>query len=216
MIWEDLISNEALSNYVVFLLGLVAAGSISLARRLWKKGDLVEVERQATASLLELSDRARERLEITYEGRSIDSFHETQFSLPSRASKVIEDIELKLELDPARRQDLYEISVEDPLGGTGRPPVSVECVVEEGDSHHLHINISFLNLYREHKDEVAIRVYAPFEVTAVRAYGGGRGWSARYIDRVAYNERLETLVRESSSWADLLLRASVAGIMRRR
>jgi hypothetical protein len=215
MNWRYWLSNEAVSNYIVFALGLLTAAVAFLAKKLWAKPDIVEVEREASVSLLNLEERARQRLKITYEGREVDSFHETTFRIRNRASRVLEDIELRLVFDPKVRQDLYDVTIEDPLGSSRTSSTSVKCTVEDDGSHYLHIKVPFLNPYQKYKDEIAIRLYAPLQVVALAVVGGGRGWAGKFFDRVAYNEKLTRLIRDSSSISELVARVALSGFLRR-
>jgi len=205
MDWKEFLTDKAISNYIVFLAGLLVGLLGHVIKNLLKKPDLIEVEKQKETSLISLSDEAKDRLNITYDEQPVKEFYLTLFGFRNKADKAIENVELKLYLDTEYgQQKLYEMKFEDPLEDLRTSKSEVKCVVQESGEHFLRIQFPFINCYKLNKDEILLKVYSPKPIKAIRLVGGGKEWNSKFFDRVEYNEKLERMVRNSSSVGNLI------------
>lgn len=215
MDWKTLLTNEAISNYLVFGAGLLVGLLVHVIRKYVRKPSIIRLEKQKEVSLIELTSDAKERLKITYQEEIVKEFHLTLFELSNKSDRVIEDIQLKLYLDENQgKQQLYEMVIDDPLEDTRQPSPKISCVVEESGTHYLSIEVPFLNDARNHRDALVIRIYSPKPIHISRLVGGGKGWITQFFDRVAFNHRLERIVRESNSFGKLTV--DITGLISKR
>ena len=216
MDWKNLITNEAISNYFVFGAGLLVGLLIHLFRKFVAKPSIIYVEKQREVTLLKVGHDAKDKLEITYQGEPIKDFHLTLFEIRNKSNALIEDIHLKLYLnDEEGKQKLYEMIIDDPLEDIRQPSPTIQCIVEDSGKHHLAINIPYLNDFKNNKDSLAIRIFSPQPILVSQLVGGGKGWMCKFFDRVSFNQKLERIVRESSSTFDLLANTAITSIMKR-
>ena len=196
MNWQQLLTNEAVSNYIVFGAGLVV-GLLIWATRTWmlpKPKSKVRVEKVDEASLIDVAPEARSRVVITYNGRPIDTFHQATFFISNRGDEVIDDIELGIRIDEAA--EILDKVLEDPMGERREANASIS-----NTNSNLQITIPFLNPDRPYKDRVVLKVYSPYALSVANLTGGGRGWTVEYADRVAYNKTMANLVGETPTTA---------------
>lgn len=216
MDWTMIVTNEALSNYFVFGAGLLVGVLVHLVRTLVPRPAIVQFEKQREISLIKLSHDAQERLKVTYQDEPIDDFQLTVFELRNKSRRTIEDIKLKLYLDEeGGPQKLYEISIEDPMEDLRVPEPTVACVTEESGEHFLAIRVPYLNNARDHKDILTVKIYSPKPVRVLKLVGGGNGWMTKFFDRVAFNSKLDGIVRESNSTMEFVLNTGIATVLRR-
>lgn len=205
MDWKTLLTNEAVSNYLVFGAGLLVGLLLFLARQLNRKPSIIRLEKQQEVSLIEVGRDARDRLKVTYRNEPVQHFHVTIFKLSNKSGTLIEDISLKLYLDEEHgKQKLYEMVIDDPLEDTRKPAPTVECVIEESGQHFLLLKIPYLNDARHNRDSLTIRIFSPEPIIVSRLVGGGKGWMSQFYDRVAFNRRLEQVVGDSNSVSSLV------------
>ncbi len=216
MDWKTLLTNEAVSNYLVFGAGLLVGLLVHVIRKYVRKPSIIRLEKQKEISLIELNSDAKERLKVTYQDEPIKEFHLTLFELRNKSEKLIENIRLKLYLDEDNGpQKLYEMVIDDPLEDIRQPAPTISCVVEKTGVHYLSIEVPYLNDSRNHNDSILIRIYSPAPIRTSHLIGGGRGWTARFFDRVAFNQKLDRMVSESKSTGELVLNAGVASLIKR-
>lgn len=193
-------------------MGLV----VHFSRNILRKPSIVTVEKQKEVSLIELSRDAKDRLKVTYQNEPVSDFHLTLLEVRNKSDLPIENILLKIYLSQDRgKQKLYEMVIDDPLEDLRQPPAGIGCVVEDSGAHHLLLSLPWLNDARRDKDGLSIRIFSPEPITVERVVGGGKGWTVRFFDRVAYNKKLESIVRNSTSASDLILNSLNAGLMKK-
>ncbi|MCP4112470.1 MAG: hypothetical protein GY749_44245 [Desulfobacteraceae bacterium] len=208
MDWKAFLTDKAISNYIVFIAGLIVGLLVHLFKNIFKKPDLVELEKQKETSLISLSDEARDRLIVTYEDQPVHEFHQTLLEIRNKADKAIEDVELKLYLDTKNApQKLYEIKLEDPLEELRISKSEVKCVVQETGEHFIRISFPFINSYKRNKDQILLKIYSPKPIKIIRLVGGGKGWNSKFFDRVEYNEKLDRILRNSPSFPELIVKS---------
>ncbi|MGR0480283.1 MAG: hypothetical protein ACTFAL_02445 [Candidatus Electronema sp. V4] len=216
MDWKTLVTNEAVSNYLVFGAGLLIGLFVHVTRKHVRNPSVVQLEKQKEISLIELNSDAKDKLKVFYKDKQIRDFHLTVFELRNKSEYTISDIHLKLHLkDTREKQKLYEMLIIDPLEDVRQPPPSISCVIEKTGEHYLSINIPYLNDSKNHKDCLTIRIYSPKPILISRLVGGGKGWAAQFFDRVAFDQNLKRIVKESKSLPELILNAGTASLIRR-
>lgn len=197
---NSFLTNEAVSNYIVFVAGILIGFLVFVFKELSRTPSIVELEKSKEMVLMEISDDAKSRLSITYEGEIVDSFHQTVFLLRNKTGKTIEDIKLKLYIDNSvRPQKIYEIIIDDPLENLRTPKPEVNCLVENDNRHYLLIIVPYLNDFRNENDVLTVKVYSPEPINVDKLIGGGKGWMSKFLDRVEFNNRIEGIAKESKS-----------------
>jgi len=73
--WKELLTNEAISNYLVFGAGLLVGLLLHFGRKFVRKPAVVRLEKQKEDSLIKLSSDAKERLKVTYKDEPVNEFH---------------------------------------------------------------------------------------------------------------------------------------------
>ncbi len=201
MNWQEFLTNEAISNYFVFLAGLVVGLILHFGRRLFRRRSVVEIVKQEEEDLLKIGDDARRHLDIKHQGRPVENFVRTKFHVLNKTSSPIDHIDLNLFLvEPTRSPAVYELHVQDPLGEIRSKASSVEIMGDIGSADlRLRIALPFLNDNRFEKDRLVINVYSPEPIRVDRLEGGGKGWMTKYFDKVSYNEGLRSVMTRSGS-----------------
>ena len=134
----------------------------------------------------------------------------------NKSDSTIENVRLKLYLDEEHgKQTLYEMIIDDPLEDVRQPQASIECVTENSGEHYISIKIPYLNDSKNHKDNLSIRIYSPQPITVSRLVGGGKGWMSAFFDRVAFNQKLDRIIRDSNSSIELIISTGLASIIKR-
>jgi hypothetical protein len=199
----DWITNDAISNYVVFFLGLIAGLILEVVRsRLQKqKPSIVEVQREKETSLISISPEARQRLQITYSQKksmSIDELRQITLGLINKGDQPVQNIEVGVIFENASSDNLLEIIIDDP-NWNSRDSKSELRYTPEGYLG-VWISTSFMNPYKEYSDTLKVQIYSSEEVTINNIVGSGLGWSAKYFDKVSYNAQLASTVSKFDSF----------------
>lgn len=170
--------NEAISNYVVFFLGILF-GIIGFLITRWlgrRQRRRVIVTKVDESSLIEVDPQVRGKIAVTYNGVSVDSLYLTTFSLWNAGSDIVDDVEISIALSDT---DIIEVFVDDPLArrkSTMNVSRSDDCMT---------LRLDYLNPKKIDDDSIRIRVFAAEPINVRRVSGGGRGWSAEFVDRVS-------------------------------
>ena len=196
------LTNEAISNYIVFVLGVAAGILAEIIRSYLRKRrvSIVRVEREKSSSLLSLSPEARKRIKITYargkETTQIDELWQTTFRIFNRGDKPISTIEVGIILEGDVYSYLLETIVEDHLLYNERKS-RVDLRYTKDGQLMLWVQTDFLNPAGMHNDEIKLEVYSSEPLQIRQVLGGGMGWSVRYFDRVAFDEETKRFVQRS-------------------
>lgn len=216
MTWREVFLNDAISNYVIFLLGLLVGVLPSVVGRFRKNATRIEVVKRAETSLLSLGTEAATRLKITFRGLEIDSFYVTEFRIRNRSRRVVEDVELRFRVvRGSPESEIYELHVHDHLDGM-RKPMVVAREEHDASGAWVFVNIPYLNSHHDESDEILLRVFASEPINVQQVVGGGKGWHAIFFDQVASDKTLERDLKKPSTLLDKLLVLAVYVFRRAR
>jgi hypothetical protein len=181
-------TNEAISNYITFIAGVIVA-IIAFLIRAWlqrKKPSIVLVEKEREVSLLDIAPEARGFLQVTYNNKVVSEFYQTTFRISNRGELPLQNVEVAFSFD--NPTDTIAFVLDRPTA-SGQKQVDIETKL-----HSLTLTIPFLNPQKEHGDYERLQLYSSKPIGNVRIMGSGIGWSTRFVDRVAqYRERTETI-----------------------
>jgi hypothetical protein len=201
------LTNDAISNYIVFVAGLIVGliAEIIRVRVQKRKPSIIEVQREKDSSLISISPEARKRLQITYsqkESKVIDELQQITLNVENKGEQPIQNVELGIVLENADYDNLLEVIVEDALWDS-RNSSSDLAYTPDGDLE-IRICTSFINPHKEYSDSLKVQIYSSKAVIIKNVVGGGPGWSARYFDKVGYNDKLQATLMQI---AKLILRS---------
>lgn len=193
--WITWLTDEAISNYVVFIAGIVVAAVAGLVRHLLvrKRPSIIRVEKKYEARLVNIDDEVKEKLKVTYEGRPIEELYQAIFTVNNRGDEPIKDIDITFHLKGFDQNDFLSPAL------TDSETAWLLSICRMGPDLRSTFHLSFLNPRKSHKDYLALTLYArkPLEVTGVT--GKGFGWSTEYFDRVKYFDRIARVIIKATS-----------------
>lgn len=196
MNWSELLKNEAISNYIVFALGiLVGVFGWAITQYLSrKKPQVIEVVKIDEISVLEVNSNVKQDIKIEYKGNSVQSLYRTAYHIFNRGEQTIDSIKLEIEIeDQSQNNLLYSVIIDD----SGKPfpgaTTSNVQVVTTGKKE-IVVNLDFLNPYSGHKEKVILDVYSSSPFQTLTATGRGRGWSVKYVDQIKYSESIDIII----------------------
>lgn len=190
------LTNDVISNYIIFVVGLIVGLIVEVIRvRLQKrKPSIIEVQREKETSLISISPEARKRLQIIYsqkESKVINELQQVTLRVENRGEQPIQNVDIGALLANADSESLLEVIVEDPLW-VNRETESGLRYTPDGDLV-VWMTVSFINPYKDYNDSLKIQIYSSKAIIIKTVVGGGLGWSAKYFDKVNYNEKLEAV-----------------------
>lgn len=197
------LTNEAISNYIVFIMGLIVGllAKIITAYLQKRKPSIIEVQKEKETSLISVSPEARKRLQISYsepysqkKPRLIDELQQITLRVVNKGEQPIQNIEIGIVLENTDPDDFLDKIVEDPLWDNRDSKCELHYT-PDGDLE-IWICTSFINPYREHNDVIRVQIYSSKEINIKTVVGGGLGWSAKYFDKIAYDAKVtQTIVQ---------------------
>lgn len=200
MDWKTFFTTEAISNYIIFGAGLIS-GLCVWAIKTWilpRPMSKVFIEKVQASSLIDIATEVRNDVVVTYKGSNIGTFHQTILLLSNRGDDIIDNIDIIIKFD--KDANILDKALEDNISSKRKS--DIEILPDKGA---IHVKFDFINPYRPYKDEIALKVYAPKPLGQAVISGGGRGWTVRYADRVAYNDMVTDVLATSNSSAEALL-----------
>ena len=188
-----LLTSEAISNYIVFIGGVVVTvvGWLLVRWITRKRPRIIRLVKASGASLLEVAAEVEDDIAILYQGEPVSSLHRTEFLVRNLSKQTIDDVEVTMHFQTS---SLVDVKVQDSLAQRG----TTATVLESDD--RMKVVLPYINSEKIYDDEVRIRVLSldPVEVTEVT--GGGREWKVEFVDRQRIiNELTDELVGELSA-----------------
>ena len=194
--WIEWLKNEAISNYIVFVAGIIV-GIISwlIAQRLKrKKPSIIRVEKSFQNELVAIASEVKDRLRVTYDGRPIKELHQAIFTINNAGDEPIRDIDITFHFKGFEEQDFIEAVL------TNEEEIQTIEVRPLGpDFSALTIHLPFLNPRKDYDDYLGLTLYAPKPLSVLAVTGKGYGWNTKYIDKTEYLDRLIRVVTEGAS-----------------
>ena len=92
----NLLLNEAFSNYVVFVAGIVVGiiGWLIVNFLSRQKPQIIEVIKKEQVSLLKIDSQVKNDIKLEYKGKPINSLHRTSLDLFNRGETPVKDFTL--------------------------------------------------------------------------------------------------------------------------
>jgi len=185
---EQLFLNEAFSNYVVFLAGiLVASAGWAIGNYISrKKPQIIGVNKVSESSLLEIDRQIEKDIKIEYRGKQIDSLYQTSFHIFNRGDTTIDNISLQIYIEGINlKNNIIYYLIADQCDHQLTNAASLS-------NNGIEIKINFLNSFKLYKEKIICHVYSSKPLKIKDARGRGKGWGVEYFDQVKYKEELET------------------------
>ena len=183
MDWFDFLTIEAISNYIVFAIGIIlgVVGWLIVRWLTKKRPRKIKLLKIGESTLIEIDPEVRDDVTITYKGKAVQSFYLTTFSLHNAGEEVIDGVEVAIEFQDT---EVIEVVLDDQIPGRARPEN------KEITDSSLKIALPFLNPHKLYKDRVEVKVFSLKPIIVKNVVGGGRGWSVEFFDRVKFQSAL--------------------------
>lgn len=191
MNWSELLKNEAISNYIVFSLGIfVGIASWIITQYLSrKKPQVIDVIKIEEASVIEIDSNIKQDIKIEYKGNLVQSLYCTEYRILNRGELAIDNVQFELHIDTQKSSDiLYSVILDDfgkPLSGA---TASNSQGAATSGKQEILVSLDFLNPYSGYKEKVVLDVYSSSPFQTLTARGRGRGWTVKYFDQIKYSE----------------------------
>ena len=192
MNWSELLKNEAISNYLVFGLGIIVGviGWMITQYLSRKKPQVIEVVKVDEISVLEVNSNVKQDIKIEYKGNPVQSLYRTAYHIFNRGEQIIDSIKLEIDIEDQTQDNLlYSVIIDD--SGNPFPGATSNFQVATTGKKEIIVNLDFLNSYSAHKEKIILDVYSSSPFQTLTATGRGRGWSVKYVDQIKYSQSIE-------------------------
>jgi len=209
--WIQWLTNEAISNYIVFIAGIII-GVIGwlIAQRLTKKRpSLVQIEKKFQGQLVDIDSDVKDKLQVIYDGQPINELYQAIFTINNTGDEPIKDIEITFHLDGFEEHDFLEAVL---TNSEGVQEIKVSPLGPDFDS--FTVGLPFLNPRRKYDDYVGVTLYAPKPLTVKAVTGRGYGWGTKYIDKAEYINRVIKVITDRTSIVGYLVAKVVDFLVR--
>ncbi len=195
MNWPEFFKNEAISNYIVFVLGIFVGilGWLIAQYISRKKPQVVDVIRIEEESVLEIDSNIKQDIVIEYKGSPVKSLYRTEYRILNRGESVIDNVQIGIQVDTQQVNDILYYIVLDDLGKVLSGATASNTSGASG-KQEIQVNLDFLNPYSGYKERVALSVYSSQPFQTLPASGRGRGWTVKYLDQIQYNDDISSTV----------------------
>ncbi len=170
-------TNDAISNYVTFLLGTIF-GVIAFFVLRWldrRRPGKVILLKANEFSLVDINPQVRDKISIIYKSEPIISLYLTTLVLWNAGEEIIEDIKISINFNETK---IIETVIDTPF-------LDRKCSILSRDvNNQIILTIDYLNSRKLYKDKVKIQVFATKPINIKSITGGGRNWGIEFIDRV--------------------------------
>jgi hypothetical protein len=185
---NNLLLNEAFSNYVVFALGIIVGiiGWLAVNFLSRKKPQIIEVIKKEQVSLLKIDSQVEKDIKLEYKGKTIDSLHRTSLGVFNKGGETVNDFTLTIHTNTEDLQnEILEKLIVDPSGNE----IKGASILVSGKT--IEVNIKFLNPFKLYRDQLTLYIFSSNPIKIKDAKGRGPGWGAAYFDQVEYERELE-------------------------
>lgn len=203
---EQLFTSEAISNYVVFALGILVgiigwAVSRYLNRKRPREIRLLRVEEK---SLLEIPQELQKKVIVKYGDRQTSSIYTTKFEIYNASENMIENIDFIVNFNEAK---ILDSVINDTIKNrTKDTPGSTHRIYFETNGN-LRVELPYMNSKRLYDDIVTVEILTEEKLAVTDFQGGGRDWRGTYVDLVGLENKLETELKSISlrgGWLGLI------------
>jgi uncharacterized membrane-anchored protein YhcB (DUF1043 family) len=185
---NNLFLNEAFSNYVLFILGIIVGiiGWLIVRFLTRRKPQIIEVVKKEQVSLLKIDSQVEKDIKLEYKGNSVNSLYRTSLDLFNQGEEIIKDFTLTIQTDT---QDLQNEVLEKLIVDSSDNEIQDADILLSGKN--IEITIKFLNPFKQYRDQLKLYVFSSSPIKIRDAKGRGPGWGATYFDQVEYEKELE-------------------------
>jgi hypothetical protein len=193
MNWPEFFKNEAISNYIVFILGIFVGilGWLVAQYISRKKPQIVDIVRIEEESVLEIDSNIKQDIVIEYKGSPVNSLYRTEYRILNRGESVIDSVQVGIQVDTQQISDILYCIVLDDLGKVLSGATASNTPGPAG-KQEIQVNLDFLNPYSGYKERVVLDVYSSQPFQTLSASGRGRGWTVKYLDQIQYNDDISS------------------------
>jgi hypothetical protein len=124
----------------------------------------------------------------------INELQQVTLHIENRGEQPVQDIEIGIVLEDADSDNLLEVIVEDALWNSRESKNDLRYTPD--GYLGIWICTSFINPHKEYNDSLKIQIYSSKAIIIKTVIGGGLGWSAKYFDRVGYNDKVEATLTQ--------------------
>jgi hypothetical protein len=202
--WDQWLTNEAISNYIVFIAGIIVGviGWVIARYFTRKRPSLIQVEKKFQGQLISIDDQVKDKLQVIYDGKPITQLYEAIFTINNTGDEPIQDIEITFHFEGFEEHDFLEAVLTNPeeIQEIKVNPLGSDC-----DS--FTIGLPFLNPRRKYEDYLGVTLYAPKPLTVKALTGKGVGWGTKYFDKAkSIDVFTETLIKTTSPFGPLIVK----------
>lgn len=191
----DFLLNEAFSNYVVFLFGIIFGVIGWLIVRLLsrQRPQIIKAIRKEQVSLLKIDSQVEKDIKLEYKGNPINSLHRTSLDLFNKGEETVKDFTLTIQTDT---NDIQNEILEKQLVDSNETEVPNSNFSFSDKS--IQVNIKFLNPFRLYQDRLRLYIFSSNSIKIKDVRGRGPGWRVAYFDQVENDSRLVDALYEAS------------------
>jgi hypothetical protein len=171
-----LLLNEAVSNYVVFALGIVVGviGWLIVNFISQKKPQIIEVIKKEQVSLLKIDSQVEKDIKLEYKGHLITSLHRTALSLFNKGEETSNDLTFTIQTDTP---DLQNEILDKVIVDASENEVKDASILLSGKN--FEITIKFLNPFKRYRDQLTLYIFSsnPLKIKDAKGRGSRMGGS---------------------------------------
>ena len=209
--WIEWLTNEAISNYVVFIAGIIVGVIGWLVAQLLTRPrpSLIRVEKMFEGQLVSIDAEVKDKLQVTYNGRPINELYQAIFTVNNTGDEPINDIEITFHIEGLEEHDFLEAVFTNP---EEIQEIKISPLGADFDS--FTIGLPFLNPRRKYEDYLGVTLYAPKSLKVKAVTGRGYGWGTKYVDKAEYIGHLARVISEGASPVGYLIARAVDILVR--
>ncbi|MBW4465976.1 MAG: hypothetical protein KME07_11130 [Pegethrix bostrychoides GSE-TBD4-15B] len=185
---NNLFLNEAFSNYVLFILGIIVGiiGWLIVRFLTRRRPQIIEVVKKEQVSLLNIDSQVEKDIKLEYKGNLVNSLYRTSLDLFNQGEETIKDFTLTIKTDT---QDLQNKVLEKLIVDSSDNEIQDANVSLSGKN--IEMTIKFLNPFKQYRDQLKLYIFSSSPIKIRDAKGRGPGWGVLYFDQVEYEKELE-------------------------
>lgn len=185
---NNLFLNEAFSNYVLFILGIIVGiiGWLIVRFLTRRRPQIIEVVKKEQVSLLKIDSQVEKDIKLEYKGNLVNSLYRTSLDLFNQGEETIKDFTLSIQTDT---QDLQNKVLEKLIVDSSDNEIQDVNISLSGKN--IELTIKFLNPFKQYRDQLKLYIFSSSPIKIKDAKGRGPGWGVLYFDQVEYEKELE-------------------------
>jgi hypothetical protein len=193
MNWPEFFKNEAISNYIVFILGILVGilGWLIAQYISRKKPQVIGVVKIEEESVLKIDSNVQQDIVIEYKGSPVRSLYRTKYRILNRGESVIDNAQFEIQIALKNGGEILYYAIVDESGKSlsGATASNTQGTARKKE---IQVSLDFLNSYSGYKERVVLDVYSSQLFQTISASGRGRGWTVKYFDQVQYDDEISS------------------------